>query len=286
MNKLIDVYSKVLNVKLQIISPESDFFQLGGSSLDTIALIAQIKSSLHVLVTQDEIFLNPQIRDLAVRINNIQSLSMDAPTLVPVEGSDVGGVDFLASHGQEQMISCWEMSPTMYNMPTTIEFTTGGIDIQSLESALLFVVTQQPSLRTLVKVDASTNRMSQYVLPIKDASKCFDIKIIDAKTEDEARLAVESESGFKFPLYEAPIVRAVVVRIQEGSVLLLLNQHHVGSDGWSRTIFRRQLLKAYMSMQKKGKVDNGDLFIPSHPNYVDWTMWSQKWLVEYNQQEK
>jgi len=286
VKNLVYVYSKVLNVEVTKITIESDFFKLGGSSLDTITLIAQIKSSLHILVTQDIIFLNPQIKDLALRIKDIQSLSMDAPTLVAVEGSDVGGILFPASHGQEQMISCWEMSPTMYNMPTTIEFNKEGIDIESFHSALSFVVSQQPSLRTVVKVDASTNRMSQYVFPVCDATKCFDIKVIDAKNENDARLAVESESGFIFPLYEPPIVRAVVVRIQEGSDLLLLNQHHVGSDGWSRAIFRRQLLKAYTSMQKRGKVDDADLFIPSNPNYVDWTIWSQSWLVEYNQQEK
>jgi acyl carrier protein len=241
----------VLNVDATLLSPDSHFFQSGGSSLDTIALISQIKGTLNIVITQDEIFLHPKIESLALRLRDIQATSKEAPSLEPIDGSSTWGRIFPASHGQEQMISCWEMAPTMYNMPTTIEFTRESIDIAILHEAFLLVIRNQHSLRTLVKVDTSSNSMHQYVLPVCDADKCVELKSLQAKNQDEARAIIERESSFVFPLYDVPVVRAVVVKVANGSDLLLLNQHHVGSDGWSRTILRRQLLKSYMALRKK-----------------------------------
>lgn len=59
----------------------------------------------------------------------------------------------------------------------------------------------------------------------------------------------------------------------------------VGSDGWSRTQLRRQLLQAYTDLCTNGKVSS-DLYIPSHPNYIDWTFYLDKWLHDYGQQER
>lgn len=56
------------------------------------------------------------------------------------------------------------------------------------------------------------------------------------------------------------VIRAVVVKMPNTS-LLLLNQHHVCSDGWSRTVQRRQYLKAYLALKHGMEADT----IPKHP---------------------
>ena len=59
----------------------------------------------------------------------------------------------------------------------------------------------------------------------------------------------------------------------------------VGADGWSRTQLRRQLLEAYIGLCSDGKIPQS-LVIPAHPNYVDWTLWLERWLNDYGQEEK
>lgn len=59
----------------------------------------------------------------------------------------------------------------------------------------------------------------------------------------------------------------------------------VGSDGWSRTALRRQLLQAYISLSLDNTMPE-DLVVLNHPNYVDWTLWLRKWLIDYGQEKK
>ena len=117
------------------LSIESDFFECGGSSLDTVALIFQIRAKMSVHVTQNEFFLNPKIGQLALRVNEIRVSSVAAPILQSVHQNDGQEQWFIASPGQEQMLSCWEMAPVMYNMPTTIKFYDCKVDIVKLSQA-------------------------------------------------------------------------------------------------------------------------------------------------------
>ena len=48
VNTVKDIFSKVLDVDSSELGQESDFFELGGSSLDTIVLISHIESSLGI----------------------------------------------------------------------------------------------------------------------------------------------------------------------------------------------------------------------------------------------
>ena len=48
INTVKDIFSEVLDVGSSELGRESDFFELGGSSLDTIALISHIESSVGI----------------------------------------------------------------------------------------------------------------------------------------------------------------------------------------------------------------------------------------------
>jgi len=283
-----DLFAKVLDVDQNLVLADSDFFELGGSSLDIIALITQIKSTVGIHITQNEFFLNPRVDELAIRVNEIKESSSEMPQLEPIVGSSDRSEWFHASPGQEQMLSLWENAPAMYNMPTTIEFTHAPVDVASMKRAFTSIVQQQPSLRTILAMESVSNTVNQKVLPCSRASECFQFVEIDVNDEEEARSVIEAESLFEFLLSRPPVVRGVLVRVNNNSSsFLLLNQHHVGSDGWSRTVFRRQLLQVYIAIcSEEGLTQRNSVFIPSHPNYVDWTLWLRRWLLDYGQQEK
>jgi len=61
-----DIFSKVLDVDSSELGQESDFFELGGSSLDTIALISHIESSVgirsKVLLLNDSSYSSSRIQ--------------------------------------------------------------------------------------------------------------------------------------------------------------------------------------------------------------------------------
>ena len=105
----------------------------------------------------------------------------------------------------------------------------------------------------------------QKVLPVGQARECFEFVVIEAFDEDDARKIIERESGFVFILSKPPVFRAVLVETPT-KCFLLLNQHHVGADGWSRTQYRSQILKAFLAFSRGEEPE----VIPSHPTYIDW----------------
>lgn len=203
---LKEIYSSILNVKDESLSSTSDFFELGGSSLDTIALIAQIEAKFGIILTQNEFFLSPNICELSFRIQELKESSKEFPKLSPLPDSNEDGKWFPASHSQEQMIVLWESSPSMYNMTTTIKFKHDKIRLDILHKAFNFVVEQQPTLRTIVKIQGG-NKFMQCVLPISRASECFEIVVREAKNFEELSQIIRDESHYVFPLYDPPIVR-------------------------------------------------------------------------------
>lgn len=233
INIITNIYSKVLCIEPNLLGLESDFFECGGSSLDTIALISQIKAHIGIHIPQNEFFLNPKIVELAARAHAIKKTSAMAPQLVAIEGSvSESGEEhwFPASPGQEQMLSCWEMAPVVYNMPTTIEFSRYAVNLDYLREAFRHVVEQQPSLRTIVAINPTTNAVMQRVLPQSQASECFKFDLLKANDDKEARSIVEKESLYEFDLSSPPVVRGVLVEIENSQTsYFLLNQHHVSS---------------------------------------------------------
>ncbi len=252
---------------------------------------------MEYLFSQNKFSLNPKIIELSLRMKEVQkeANAQHFPELVAIDESiDCDAAWFPASMGQEQMIAKWEIDGgSMYNMTTAIEFTQESINIDILRKAFKFVVEQQPTLRTIVKEasggarddESASSAFMQKVLPVSKTDQCFELDIRTACDFEELRGIAKNEAQYVFPLYDLPIVRGVVVQNVEGSDFLFLNQYHVGSDSWALVILMRQLLQAYVSIRSKGYVCDS-LHLPSHPNFIDWTMWQRKCLHDFGQEER
>lgn len=92
-------FQKALDIQVDV-PPDAHFFnELGGTSLDTMVLTANLQAVVGLRITQDEFILHPTLNALTERILELQMLSTNAPTLDPIEPK--GGEDwFPASAGQ------------------------------------------------------------------------------------------------------------------------------------------------------------------------------------------
>jgi hypothetical protein len=123
-------------------------------------------------------------------------------------------------------------------MSTTIEFPREAIDVDIIRRAFMFVVEQQPTLRTVVKIKDGIKFM-QKVLPSHLAEECFEIKVITSvENEEQLQSVIKTENQYIFPLYDPPILRGVIIKNVDGSDFLHLGQYHVGSDSWALVILR------------------------------------------------
>ena len=71
-----------------------------------------------------------------------------------------------------------------------------------------------------------------------------------------------------------PLLRAEVLRLRAEEHVLLLNVHHIASDGWSSGILERELAVAYNAF-----VSGHEPELPALPvQYADYAVWQRDWL--------
>ena len=74
-----------------------------------------------------------------------------------------------------------------------------------------------------------------------------------------------------FELSEAPLLRCLAISIAPDDHLLVLNIHHIVSDGWSMGILLRNLTEAYSGL----KTGNEPLWMPAAASYEDYAAWQR-----------
>ena len=65
--------------------------------------------------------------------------------------------------------------------------------------------------------------------------------------------AMEEESRFVFDLSTPPLTRTRLLRLAPDEAVLISNQHHIISDGWSRDLFARELALAYAAFRAESR---------------------------------
>jgi len=86
---------------------------------------------------------------------------------------------------------------------------------------------------------------------------------------------LKDEASRPFDLMNDPLMRALLVRIDECEHLLLITMHHIVTDGWSMGIFNRELSEFY-GADTAGREPS----LPELPiQYVDYAAWQRQSLA-------
>nr|QEO74128.1 condensation domain-containing protein [uncultured bacterium] len=176
-----------------------------------------------------------------------------------------------------------EPGSTAYNMPSLARLR-GVLHVEAFERALGEIVRRHESLRTTFGegTEGDTEPV-QIVAPSGD----FRLPFTDLTgLEEERRRAEERRLVLAerrpYDLERGPLFRAHLVRTGEEEHLLLLDMHHIISDGWSYGIFFRELGALY------------DAFLAGCPSplpelpiqLADFAAWQREWLQGPVQQEQ
>ena len=140
---------------------------------------------------------------------------------------------------QEQMLVLHAFDPhsPLYNVPWCVRLV-GALDVRALRRALEWVVERHEVLRTHFVVDSSGGVQTTMYQVVEDmAAHTVALKVEDVRGAEDARAAamelVEAEVGRGFDLYRGPVMRSLLVQVEEGEHMLLVNTHHVATDEWS-----------------------------------------------------
>ncbi|RKH22355.1 condensation domain-containing protein, partial [Corallococcus sicarius] len=129
------------------------------------------------------------------------------------------------------LIDQLEPGSPLYNMPVAVRLD-GTLHADVLERALQEVLRRHDALRTtFAQVDGEPVQVihPEVVLPLGHV----DLSGVDAaQREGEARAQVAQEMRRPFDLRRGPLVRAVLFKLTEREHILVVNMHHIVSDGW------------------------------------------------------
>ncbi|MCY8080698.1 non-ribosomal peptide synthetase, partial [Bacillus haynesii] len=241
--KLAELWEEVL--KNGPAGIDDHFFEQGGHSLKATALVSRIAKALGVQVPLKEIFAKPTLKELAAVIQELDESPYAA--IEPADKQDT----YPVSSAQKRMYVLQQLEDggVGYNMPAVLKLT-GPLDRARLDEVFRQLIRRHESLRTSFETGADGE-------PVQRIHDDVPFTITElASAEDFVR---------PFQLQEAPLFRAALVKEAEESHLLLVDMHHIISDGVSVGTLIREFSELY---------DNRTLD-PLRIQYKDYAVWQK-----------
>jgi len=179
------------------------------------------------------------------------------------------------SFGQQRLWFMEQLEPgsAAYNMPAALRFR-GPLNLPALEASLNEVVRRHEALRTTFANE--DGEPVQLVHP--PAPRALEVEAVSAPTREEReRRAVEivREQALRpFDLSAGPLLRAHLVRLSADEHIILINLHHIVTDGWSTAILVGELVSLYSAFTRGEPSPLAELPI----QYADYARWQRGWM--------
>ena len=261
--KLVGLWAIILNIKSEVISIDSNFFQLGGHSLKATILASRIHKELNLKLPLAEIFKNPTIRGLSEYI--MGTVKNIYESIMPAEEKQYYGL----SSAQKRLyfLQQLNLASAAYHIPMFIPLLQ-DVHMDKLEQAFKRLIKRHESLRT------SFHMIDNEPVQKIHADVEFAVKKIDFTTNPQA--AVES-LFHPFDLSKAPLIRVGFFKTREGNSHLLVTLHHIITDGTSQEVLKQDFMTFY----------KGEELPPLRLQYKDFAEWqnNNKEREELKQQE-
>jgi amino acid adenylation domain-containing protein len=136
----------------------------------------------------------------------------------------------------------WQPESGAFNIPAALR-VTGELDGAALRWSVSEIVRRHESLRTAF----SAERLAQVVRPAAPLPvPVVDLEALaeEARAAELARLAGE-DAARPFDLSRDRLLRVTLVRTAREEHAILLNMHHIVSDGWSMGVLVREFVTLY-----------------------------------------
>ncbi|HVK93232.1 MAG TPA: amino acid adenylation domain-containing protein, partial [Noviherbaspirillum sp.] len=250
-----------------------DFFSLGGHSLLATRLMSKVRASFHVDLPVRALFDAPTIAALAQRI--AQAQQQDAPPAPLIPLADRTGMLPL-SFAQQRLWFIHEHmdgQETTYNMPIALRLD-GPVSVAALRGAFDALLMRHDILRTTFVPPAQADG-DEAMLRIAPSLR-LDIPVI-AVTEDQVAQHVGAHAGHVFDLAAGPLIKVSILQLPANRHVVLINTHHIVSDGWSQSIMTHDMQQLYAA-QLSGHASA--LALPALPalpiQYADYAAWQRQ----------
>lgn len=159
-----------------------------------------------------------------------------------------------------------------YNLISAFKLK-GSLNYKALNQTFLTILQRHESLRSIFTVDLSgepvqtTREVSDFSVPVEE---------IAASSNHEAQAAhiIREETHRVFDLTKDLLLSVRLLKLGAEEHILIVNMHHIASDGWSRGILVKEFSVLYSSYVKGEANPLPELSI----QYADYAWWQRQWL--------
>jgi len=221
---------------------DDDFFELGGDSLKALVMVSKLLQAMKVDIPIGDFFRHSTIRRLSRYISGHRGLG-GLPNLDRAEKKEY----YPLSSAQKRIFLLQQLDreATGYNMPAAMTIQ-GKLGKEKLTGIFQRIIRRHESLRTSFLVIG--HEPVQQVLD----QVGFELEVFAADgrggrsghSGQELELIVR-EFIRPFDLSRAPLLRVGLVKSGEESHILLIDMHHIVSDGVSLNVLIREFMALY-----------------------------------------
>ncbi len=262
--KLAEIWAGIL--KLDRVGIYDNFMELGGHSVLATQIISRVRDVFHVELPLRSIFESPTVADLCKKIGTRKTVET-----LPLQHALRNG-RLPLSFAQQRLWFLDQLVPgtPVYNMPSVVRLPC-ELNVDALQQTLNEIIRRHETLRTTIAI--VDGEPIQVVAPdLKLALPLVDLQELPTTKRDaEARRLAKEEAEGPFDLARGPLMRALLLRIDEEEYVLLLTMHHIISDNWSIIVFFEELSALYEAF-----VAGRPSPLPELPiQYQDYAFWQR-----------
>jgi len=247
---LAEIWSKTLQIDK--ISANDDFFHLGGDSLKCVAMQLEIENKLSVSLQVSTLFKISILSELAKQIDSEKPNKKTVDVLKKAHESDF----YPLTESQKQLfiLDSFNSSGLSYNVPFTLDIK-GPLNKKQLSDSLYAIVEAFDVFRTSFEL-----RNGKPVQIIHD-----DVYLkMEFENVNENQIQ-ETTAAFPTPfdLKKPPLLKVKLLRVAHDRHILLVDTHHIISDGFSVALFLKYLTNFY----------NSGTFLKPQFQFKDFVVW-------------
>ncbi|WP_339158297.1 amino acid adenylation domain-containing protein [Paenibacillus sp. FSL W8-0186] len=265
--RLAEIWSDVLGVEQ--VGAHSHFFELGGHSLKAAALTAGIKEAFQVDLPLSGVFRHPILEQMAAGIDALERQGYTEIERIPDQE------DYPVSSAQKRLLILNELegAGTAYNMPFVLQLS-GSLDRSRLQQSFDALIRRHAAFRTSFAL--KEGELVQVIHP-EVVFQIREMAIMDepARIKEAIRQFVQP-----FDLQQAPLIRVGLASLRADKHILMIDMHHIISDGESVRLLVEELSELYGGEEQSSTA--------ARVEYKDYAVWQNKMLQSeaYRQQEQ
>jgi len=264
---LFDLWSDVLRRDPPGVG--ANFFELGGHSLLATQLASAVRRRFDVEMPLRIVFERPVLREQAEWLARQQR----GYALPPIRSA--APEEYTLSFAQQRLwlLSRLDGADAAYNIPRAL-LLQGALDVEALRRAFARVVERHTSLRQCFPRQGE--RPGVVLRDAYDPMRHEDLSMLASSERDaEMRRRIETHARQSFDLDTGPLLSVDLLRLEAQRHLLLVNMHHIVSDGWSIGVMMREVGRLYAAFRH----GDADPLPPLAVQFPDFALWQREWLT-------